>query len=102
MWYNIETWLHLAGLAQICLVIGSLAIPKVLKWTVALAGVEVLIRQMFWTYAGYILVINLCFGLLSLFGSGMLTDDSKLAFWVTSFIFFLLDFQSNYPIFLLR
>ena len=86
MWYSIETLLRLAGLAQICLVIGSLAIPKVLKWEAALAGVDILIRQMFWTYAGYILVINLCFGLISVFGYKVLTNGSELAVWVTCFI----------------
>ena len=77
MWYSIEMLLRLAGLAQICLVIGSLAIPKVLKWDLALAGVDILIRQMFWTYAGYILVINLCFGLISVFGYQVLTNGSE-------------------------
>jgi hypothetical protein len=78
--------LQLAGLAQLALVAGSLAIPKVLKWGTELAKVQQLIKQMFWTYAAYILVINLCFGLISLFAAGDLLNGSRLAMLVTGFI----------------
>ena len=78
--------LQLAGLAQIALVAGSLAIPKVLKWDAELAKVQLLIKQMFWTYAAYILVINLCFGLISFFVAGDLLNGSRLAMLVTGFI----------------
>jgi hypothetical protein len=78
--------LFLAGLAQLVLAVGSLAIPKVLGWKLELAKVQPLIRQMFWTYAAYILVINICFGLLSIIGINELTDGSFLAKVVTGFI----------------
>jgi len=79
-------YLFLAGLAQLVLAAGSLAIPGVLGWKSELAKVQTLIRQMFWTYAAYILVINICFGLLSVFGIKELTDGSFLAKVVTGFI----------------
>ncbi|MCE7041883.1 hypothetical protein [Dyadobacter sp. CY312] len=78
--------LFLAGLAQLVLAAGSLAIPKVLGWKLELAKVQPLIRQMFWTYAAYILVINICFGMLTIFGINELTDSSFLAKVVTGFI----------------
>jgi hypothetical protein len=81
-----EICLFFAGLAQIALVFGSLAIPKVLGWKRELAKVQPLIRQMFWTYAAYILVINLCFGVLSVFAFRELIDGSFLARVVTAFI----------------
>ncbi len=83
---TLQQLLFIAGLAQIVLVFGSLAIPKVLKWQAELAKVQPLIKQMFWTYAAYILVINLCFGLLSVYCSRQLTDGSELALLVTGFI----------------
>ena len=86
MIFNIYTFLFLAGLSQIILVIASLAIPKVLNWKSELKNVQTLIRQMFWTYAAYILVINLCFGLLSVFAFAELIDGSFLAKVVTGFI----------------
>ena len=86
MIFNIQTFLFLAGISQIILVFGSLAIPKVLNWKGELKKVQTLIKQMFWIYAAYILVINLCFGLLSVFAFTELTDKSLLAKVITGFI----------------
>lgn len=83
---NIETLILTAGLAQIVLAIGSLVIPKILNWRDELAKVRPLIKQMFWTYAGYILGINLSFGLLSTFDFRDLINGSKLAMAITGFI----------------
>lgn len=83
---NIPTFLFLAGIAQVILVIGSLAVPGVLGWKSELSKVQPLIRQMFWTYAAYILVINLCFGILSFTAHKELSDGSFLAQVVTGFI----------------
>lgn len=82
----IQQLIKLAGLAQIVLVLGSLAIPKVLNWQAELGKVQPLIKQMFWTYAAYILVINLCFGLLSIFNVHELTNGSNLSMLVNGFI----------------
>ena len=51
----IESLLMLAGVGQLVLAAGSLAIPRVLRWSDDLSRVRPLIRQIFWTYAGYIL-----------------------------------------------
>ena len=75
-----------AGLAQIALVVGSAAIPKLLNWKGELMKTSLLIRQIFWTYAGYILVINFSFGLLSILGEEELLDKSFLAKAITLFI----------------
>ena len=103
----IQQLIRLAGLAQIALVAGSPFIPKALGWKVELAKVQPLIKQMFWTYAAYILVINLCFGLLSMFDYNELTNGSNLAVIINGFIaaywvsrvliqFFYFD-RSNFP-----
>lgn len=78
--------LRLAGLSQIILILGSLAIPKVLGWKEQLAPLRPLIRQMFWTYSGYIWGTNLAFGLISLFGAPLLIDGSPLAACVCGFM----------------
>jgi hypothetical protein len=83
---SIEHLIWLAGIAQIGLVLGSLAIPRVLNWKAELVKVQPLIKQMFWTYAAYILVINLCFGLLSATAFRDLTNGSHLAILLTGFI----------------
>ena len=82
----IQQELYFAGLAQIILAISSLAIPSILNWRTELAKVKPLIKQMFWTYAGYIFVINLSFGLLSFFNFEELTNGTTLAMLVTGFI----------------
>ncbi len=84
--FHIQDLLCIAGIAQIALVIGSLVIPKILNWKPELGKVRPLIKQMFWTYAAYILVINLSFGLLSAFDFRELINGSNLAMVITGFI----------------
>jgi hypothetical protein len=81
-----ETLIFSAGILQIVLVAGSLLIPKLLNWKGELAVVSPLIRQIFWTYAGYILVTNFSFGLISVLSPASLVDGSFLASAVTLFI----------------
>jgi hypothetical protein len=83
---DIQTFIFFAGLAQIALVLGSLAIPQILNWKMELMKVQTLIKQMFWTYAAYILFINLSFGLLSAFAYNDLTNGSLLACTISGFI----------------
>jgi hypothetical protein len=83
---RLTAFIFLAGIAQIGLVTGSLAIPAILKWRLELTKVSPLIRQMFWTYAAYILVINLCFGLVSVCCPGQLTNGTTLALLCDAFI----------------
>jgi hypothetical protein len=82
----LRTMLLLAGLGQLLLAVGSLAIPRMLRWSEDLARVRPLTRQVFWTYAGYIWVTNVCFGLLSLLAPAALCDGSTLAGAVSGFI----------------
>ena len=50
----------MAGIGHIVLCAGSVLIPKALQWRQHLNTLQPLLRQMFWTYAAYILVINFC------------------------------------------
>jgi hypothetical protein len=77
----------IAGIAHILLSIASLAIPRVLKWKQHLVYLPPLLRQIFWTYAAYILVINFCFGIVSLIAADELLNGSMLARSITFFIF---------------
>ena len=83
---NVQLLIQLAGVAQISLALGSITIPKLLNWRAELLKPSVLIKQMFWTYAVYILVINTCFGVVSVFASRDLSDGSNLATMLTGFI----------------
>lgn len=83
---TIDHMLQLCGLAHIGLVIGSSALPKLLDWKAAFAQAPLLIKQMFWTYAGYILCINLYFGIISLTLREELLSGSGLAIATTAII----------------
>src|SRR5437867_12234384 len=78
--------LILAGLGQLGLALGSLALPGILHWRDDTAKLRPLTRQVFWTYAGYIWATNLSFGLLSTLAPDSLLDGSSLARAVCAFI----------------
>ena len=71
--------LVLAGLGQLGLALGSLALPRMLGWRAQTATLRPLIRQVFWTYAVYIWATNVCFGLVSTLAPELLLDSSALA-----------------------
>jgi hypothetical protein len=83
---TLSTLIFFSGIGHILLSIGSLFIPTALKWKQHLASLPQLIRQMFWTYAGYILMINFCFGVVSLIATDELLNGSVLAKSITVFI----------------
>ena len=74
------------GVGHIVLSLGSVTIPMLLNWKKELKVLQPLLRQMFWTYAAYILVINFCFGLVSILGPDELLNKSFLAKSLTAFI----------------
>lgn len=79
-------FLQSLGIAQIVLALASLAIPRILRWREEMQKLNSLTRQVFWTYAGYICVSNLCFGILTTFLPESLIDGTSLAAAVTGFI----------------
>jgi hypothetical protein len=78
--------LILAGLAQLGIAGSSLLIPRLLGWREQTARLEPLTRQVFWTYASYILSFHVAFGLLSILAPAALLDGSLLARAVCGFI----------------
>lgn len=81
-----KNWIVLAGVGQLVLALGSLAIPRVLRWSEDVAQLRKLTRQVFWTYAAYIWCTNVAFGLVSVLAPGSLLDGSILARAVCAFI----------------
>jgi hypothetical protein len=69
----------LAGLGQLGLAAGSLAIPRVLGWREETMRLTRLTRQVFWTYSVYIWGTNVCMGALSAFAPALLLDGGPLA-----------------------
>ena len=81
-----RTILVLAGLGQLALALASLAIPRVLRWREETAKLRPLTRQVFWTYAAYIVSFHVAFGLLSALAPERLLDRTPLARMVAGFI----------------
>jgi len=86
MYEYLKILIFISGIGHIVLAASSLVIPKLLNWKKELNDLQPLLRQMFWTYAAYILVINFCFGIVSVFGVSELLNKSFLAKSVTLFI----------------
>jgi hypothetical protein len=86
LWQILPILVLVAGVAQLVLIVASLAIPRVLRWGEDTARLRPLTRQIFWTYAGYIWATNLCFGLLSALAPQWLLDRSPLAGAVSGYI----------------
>ena len=86
-WYDVIYWLLiLAGTGQAILCLASLAIPKALGWEGKLQALPKLMRQIYWTYACYILGAHVCFAVLSLAAPGWLLQADGLAAAVSGFI----------------
>jgi hypothetical protein len=84
---TLETLVRLAGVGQLLLVAASPAIPRTLGWREELArSVRPLTRQVFWTWAAYVWLTHLAFGLLSTFGAPLLVARTPLAGLVCAFI----------------
>ena len=81
-----RTALLLAGIAQLGIAGSSLLIPRLLGWRDETARLKPLTRQVFWTYASYILSFHVAFGLLSLLAPAALLEGSFLARAVCGFI----------------
>ena len=79
-------FLILAGAGQLVLCAASPFIPVVLGWPEQLRALPKLLRQVFWTYAAYILASHLAFAAISLFAARRLLDGSVLATSVCGFI----------------
>ena len=75
-----------AGIGQLVLAAGSLTLPRILGWRDETAKLRPLTRQVFWTYASYIWVTNVSFGVLSTSSPDWLLDGSPLARAVAGYI----------------
>jgi hypothetical protein len=78
--------LFIAGLFQLVLALGSLAIPVVLGWREETARLRPLTRQVFWVYAAYIWGSHVAFGLVSVLEPATLLEKTTLAAAVSGFI----------------
>ena len=78
--------LYLGGIAHFGILIASAMVPGALDWKSHLAKLPNLLRQMFWVYGAFIVLMIVSFGLLTLFNAPMLAEGSLLARWICGII----------------
>ena len=74
------------GISTLLLAAGSPLIPRIFNWREDTAKLQPLTHHIFWTYAVYVWVAHILFGLLSTFAPGWLLDGTPLARCVSGFI----------------
>ena len=84
--FSLHTLVYLAGIAQLVLSAGSIAIPFLLNWKSEMAKVSPLIKNIFYTYSVYIFLTNVWFGIVSICLPHELVNNSSLAGFLTAFI----------------
>lgn len=83
----LEFCVFLGGIGMLMLSLGSLAIPKLLNWNKEVSKMLPLHRQIFWTYALYILGMNLFFSIISIADPEGMISGSFLAKALSLYIF---------------
>lgn len=94
--------LYLAGIAHFGILIASATAPKALNWKVHLETLPLLLRQMFWVYGIFIVIMIITFGTITLTFAAELAEGAPLAravcimitvFWATRLLvqFFVFD-----------
>jgi hypothetical protein len=77
---NLLIALYFAGLMHFGILIASALAPRALNWRENLAPLPKLLRQMFWVYGGFIVLMIVSFGVLTLtFAPEMAAGELPLA-----------------------
>lgn len=83
---SLITALYLGGATHFGILIASALAPRALDWRKNLAPLPRLLRQMFWVYGGFIVLMIVAFGTLTLFHAESLAGGSPLARGVCAMI----------------
>ena len=83
---TLEILLRLAGVLQFAILGASALVPQVLDWRANLARLHPFLRQLFWVYGTFIVLVIVAFGTLTLLHSHTLAAGDALARSVSAFI----------------
>ena len=76
---SLATLIWLAGCGQLSVLVASALVPIRLNWRTELSGLNRLVRQMYWTYGGYVVLAIVAFGVICLSCSEELASGNRLA-----------------------
>ena len=74
-----KTLLQIGGLLHFAILIASALTPGVLEWRRHLVTLPVLLRQLFWVYGSFIVLVIVSFGTISLAHPSALASGDPLA-----------------------
>lgn len=74
-----KTMIQLGGLVHFGILIASALTPGVLEWRRHLAPLPPLLRQLFWVYGSFIVLVIVSFGTISLTNADALASGQPLA-----------------------
>jgi hypothetical protein len=81
-----KTLLLTGGLLHFVILIASAMAPRVLDWRHNLAGLDPFLRRLFWVYGGFIVLVIVSFGGLTLSRADELTSGTPLSRTVCAII----------------
>jgi hypothetical protein len=73
-----KTWLFIGGLLHFVVLIASALTPRVLDWRANLAALPPFLRRLFWVYGGFIVLVIISFGVLTLLHADELASGLAL------------------------
>ncbi len=80
---NLIWW---AGCSQLSVLVASSLVPIRLNWRTELSGLNRLVRQLYWTYGGYVVMAIIAFGVICLTCSEELASGSRLSRAISAYI----------------
>jgi hypothetical protein len=83
---RIEILLAVAGILQLVIAAANLVLPRILQYRENLAPVSPMIRQIFLVHSGYIVLVLVGFGIVSIVFASELAGGSGLGRFVSGFL----------------
>jgi hypothetical protein len=77
---------QIGGLLHFCILLASALAPSAARWRTDLAVLPRLLRQMFWVYAGFIVLVIISFGTLILRHTAEIAGGEPLGRGLSAFI----------------
>lgn len=83
---HLETILRAAGLLHFAILTASAMVPRTLDWRGNLAALPPFLRRLFWVYGGFIVLVIIAFGMLTLRHAGTMAAGDPVARSLCAFI----------------
>jgi len=83
---NLETAVFIGGIAHLGILSAGLVMTKELNWRQDLQQLDKLSQHIIWVHAGYVWLVILAFGLISVIAPGALVNQQPLGAAICAFI----------------